>query len=185
MSNTNSDLRAGFAGLLGGALGLLAMGAVMSQTRKLVPDDPHRELPPGESPSWSLIGEHHEPDESATAAIGRLAYGRLTGQRPSPKRKQQLSNAVHWGYGLGVGLIYGLIRGRNRRASVDVLSGPAYGLGLWLFGDMLAVPLLGLADKPARFVPGMHLHALAGHLAYGLATAAGTRYASERLLPRV
>jgi uncharacterized membrane protein YagU involved in acid resistance len=190
MTKTKHDLRAGFAGVLGGLAGLLAMGAVMHQTRKLLPKNVHRDLPKGEDPSWSIVGDHHEPNESATGALGRMGYERITGERPSPELEEQLSNVVHWTYGLAVGAVYGLIRGRRRRPrfrsrpTVDALSGAAYGAGLWLFGDMLAVPLFGLADKPARFVPGMHVHSLIGHLAFGLATAAGTRSASKLLARR-
>lgn len=170
MSNDNSILR----GLAGGAAGLVAMGLVMNATKRLMPDDTKRELPSGESESWSLVDVRHEGDESATAALGRIAFTKLTGKRPSTHTKRMLSQAVHWGYGLLVGAGYGLIRGRRASASIEAARGVAYGFGLWLFGDMIAVPALGLSDKPGAYKPAVHVQALAGHIAYGLGLAAGT-----------
>lgn len=182
MVKSQSLLSAAFAGLAGGAAGLLAMNFVMKQTGKLLPEDSKRELPEGESPSWSLVGEHHQADESATAALGRAGYEQLIGRQPSKQRKQQLGQIVHWSYGLAVGTLFGLIRGRQRSAPVDAFGGLSYGFGLWLLGDMIAVPMLGLSDKPARYVPQVHAQTLIGHFAYGLAAAAATR-AVRKLLP--
>ncbi|MFO7565661.1 MAG: hypothetical protein R6X02_23665 [Enhygromyxa sp.] len=174
--------RSAACGLIGGAVGVSAMNASMKLSGKLLRIEakpPRRKLRKGESPSWSQIGEHHEGDEPATAALGRVVYEGLTGQRPSEETKQRLSTALHWGYGLTVGALYGLIRGRKRWLITDAVGGLSYGVGLWVFGDMLAVPLLGLADKPTRYRLRVHAHALSGHLVYGLATAAATRVANK------
>lgn len=48
------------------------------------------------------------------------------------------------------------------------------GLGLGLIGGAIALPLLGLSDKPTAYHPTEHLQSLARHLGFGAATAATT-----------
>jgi uncharacterized membrane protein YagU involved in acid resistance len=53
---------------------------------------------------------------------------------------------------------------------VTVAEGAAFGAGLWLLADEVAVPATGLS-KPAREIPvATHLYALASHLVYGWIT---------------
>lgn len=113
----------------------------------------------------------HLPDESSTAALGRIAYEKLTGRSPSPRTKEALSWAVHIGYGLAAATLFASFRERPR----VLRDGIAFGAALWLFGDELAVPLLGLADKPTAYHPSRHVQSLAQHLGFGVATAAATR----------
>src|SRR6187455_2459064 len=103
------------AGLLGGAAGLLAMEVVRRMSAPLVEKGagampahpPHRR-------SMSVIGTHHEADESATDAIGRIAYEKVFGHSPSANAKRAASWAVHIGYGLELGALYGVLRGETR-----------------------------------------------------------------------
>jgi hypothetical protein len=184
MATTTQPAHAFTSGLLGGAVGVIVMDATMERTRELLRLDskPSQRAPAkheGDEP-----GAHHRPDEPATEALGRLAYETITGREPDEDTRARLGTAIHWSYGLAVGGLYGLLRGRRRWLIVDAVAGVSYGAGLWALGDNLAVPRLGLAPKPTRYGPRMHLHTLIGHLAYGLATAASTRVA-ERLIARV
>ena len=130
----------------------------------------------------SLVGQHAKEGEPATVAIGRIAYERLRGEAPSRERGAQLGKAVHWGYGLAVGALFGLL---ERRVPDDDLSdlsvGLGYGAALWLLGDELAVPMLGLAKGPTAHAPRVHAQALGAHLVYGLATGAAMRALESRL----
>ena len=162
-------------GLLGGAAGLLAMELVKRATAPLVKRRAPR--PAGDQPtgraSISVIGAHHGPEESATDALGRIVYQTVAGRAPSPGTQRKLSWAVHIGYGLAAASLYGAIRGgRDRGVARAVLGGALFGAGLWLFGDELAVPLLGLSDNPTRYPVTSHLQSLAQHLGFGVATAA-------------
>lgn len=172
-------------GLAGGAAGLVAMQLVQRVTRPLVKPRPHKPTDVFETErSMSPLGTHHHPDESATDAIARLGYTKIAGQEPSPKLKKALSWGVHIGYGLAVASLWGLARGtRSRRTRVRhiVRDGLVFGAALWLAGDELAVPLLGLADKPTAYSPSSHVQALAAHLGYGVATTAATRYLENAL----
>ncbi|CAN5766745.1 hypothetical protein BH10CHL1_BH10CHL1_29710 [soil metagenome] len=53
----------------------------------------------------------------------------------------------------------------------DLVGGSLLGLGLWLFGDELAMPLLGLQEGPVAYSTTTHLNRMAMHLVYGTSTA--------------
>lgn len=126
----------------------------------------------------SLIGPQHARDESATDALGRILYERVAARPPSPRMSKILSWGVHVSYGLLVATAFGAVRGRRARPFSD---GLLFGTGLWLLGDELAVPLLGLSDKPSVYHPTRHLQSLVSHLAFGVATAAvATKHAAMR-----
>lgn len=172
-------------GLLGGAAGLVAMELVKRATAPLVkhraprtasePSTARSSISPSVSSSVSVIGAHHGPEESATDALGRIVYQMVTGRTPSPDTQRKLSWAVHIGYGLAVASLYGVIGGRrDRGVARAVLGGALFGAGLWLLGDELAVPLLGLSDRPTSYPVTSHLQSLAQHLGFGVATAATT-----------
>ncbi|MCP3103473.1 hypothetical protein LZ198_31775 [Myxococcus sp. K15C18031901] len=67
------------------------------------------------------------------------------------RRKQQLGNLVHYGYGTFWGAIYGALMSRSRRPPGR--SGLGLGTALFLAGDEFAVPALELS-APARETPG-------------------------------
>jgi hypothetical protein len=160
--------------LIAGAVGLLVMDLVRRGTSPFVKE---RAPEPTDvffsEQTISPLGPQHEPGEGATDALGRLAYEKVIGRAPSSETKRALSWAVHIAYGLLVAAAYAAIRGTARRRPVR--DGVAFGTGLWLLGDELAVPLLGLADKPTAYHPTHHLQSLAQHLGFGIATAATTR----------
>jgi hypothetical protein len=175
MTNQATRARAVACGLIGGTIGVAAMNASMKRSSKLLRIEA--------TPSRRTLREGESPDDhdSASAALGRVLYENLTGKQPSERTQQRLSTAVHWGYGIASGAFFGLLRGSKRWLITDAVGGATYGVGLWVLRDMFAIPRLGIADKPALFELRKHVHALSGHVVYGLATAAGTRVA-HRLL---
>jgi hypothetical protein len=167
-------------GLLAGAAGLAAMQLAHWATRPLV----RRRAPRptdvfATERAMSPLGLRHLPDEAATAALARIAYQRVAHRPPPDRLKPVLSWAVHIGYGLLVAALAGVLRASGRRGGHTtqgaVVSGALFGLGLWLLGDELAVPLLGLADKPTAYHPSQHAQSLVEHLAYGVAAATTAR----------
>jgi len=125
----------------------------------------------------SQVEREPDPDESATAVLGSLAYERVTGSEPETEEtRTALSYLTHWGYGMLQGGLYGAARAANGTdKGLDLGGGVAHGLGLWLLGDEVTVPLLGLQEGPTAVAPAGHLNRLGAHLAYGLATAATTQ----------
>ncbi len=130
----------------------------------------------------SLVGVQRREDENSTSAAGRILYTKLTGHEPDPATKKRVGTAVHVGYGLLVSSLYGAARGR-RREGFDLLGGLGYATGLWLLGDEIAVPVLGLAKGPGAFPLSSHAQALGAHLSFGLTLAIATQ-ALHRLLDR-
>lgn len=163
--------RAGAAalGVLGSMAGLAIMDRVMKWTSSLVGSDDraHETISP--------LGKQHRDGEASTTALGRQIYSGITGREPGDERKNQLSQAVHYGQGLTMGSLYGRFRADRVRPYLDVAGGAAFGIGLWVIADETIVPLLGLKDRFSSYPPSQHLQALAGHVAYGVATAAASQ----------
>ncbi len=89
---------------------------------------------------------------------------------------------IHWLYGMVQGGMYGAMRGTNSKThGLDLTGGAAFATGLWLLGDELAVPMLGLQGGPTTVTPADHVNRLGAHLAYGLATTAITRVLNRML----
>jgi hypothetical protein len=169
-------------GMIGGAAGLLAMQAYWQKVAPQIKENVNlggtEAYPPAaDLDDISVAGQQHQEDESSTAALGRMIYHAVTGKEPeSEETKEQLSNLVHWGYGLLQGGLYGAMRaGNGHSRGLDLLGGAVHATGLWLLGDETAVPLLGLQKGPTAVRPVTHINRYGAHLAYGLTTAATTQ----------
>jgi hypothetical protein len=171
-------------GILGGAAGLTSMALywryVAPRLEEAVghhaagEEESEPESPPGPLDDVSIPGQLYEGEESSTAALGRLIYTGMTGRPPRAKEtRNMLSELVHWGYGMLQGGLYGACRAAAR--GLDLEGGVVYAGLLWLIGDELAVPLLGLQGGPTSASPVDHLNRLGAHVSYGLATAAVTQ----------
>lgn len=121
----------------------------------------------------SAVGEQAREQESATAAVGRIVHQTLTGREPGSELKEALSYWVHWEYGVTMGGLYGAARPYPRGSAVR--GGTIYGTLLWLLGDELIVPLLGLSEGPTAHSKEEHLQSWGAHVAYGIGTAAATK----------
>jgi hypothetical protein len=171
-------------GTVGSVAGLLAMGFYWKTVSSLQNDrkparkpsrKPARKPEPGLLDDISLIGRQHRKEESSTGAIGRILYTAVTGKEPRSKElKSTLSNMVHWGYGMMAGGLYGALRGESGIRDI-VKGGLVFSVGLWMLGDELAVPLLGLQGGPTSVPPEQHARRLGAHLAYGVAAAGTTQ----------
>lgn len=178
--------RAVVRGTLAGVVGVLAMDLYSRASARLRerfgPDDDgeidgdahdegtHDEPDEGALDDVALVGPFAREDEPATVTVGRLAYESVKGDEPSRDQGGTLGKAVHWTYGLAVGGLFGLLR--DRVAAGSLTAGLGYGAALWLLGDEIAVPVLGLAAGPTAHAATVHADALGAHLVYGLATSA-------------
>ncbi|HET7768858.1 MAG TPA: hypothetical protein VFN74_08770 [Chloroflexota bacterium] len=84
---------------------------------------------------------------------------------------------THLLYGSSWGVLYGLVQGTVRQP--PTLTGPLFGLFVWLIGPALLVPAMRLMRAPHREPPVRTSMLIAGHVAYGL-TVAGVYEALER-----
>jgi len=165
-------------GIVGGLAGLATMEAARRLTKPFV-----KRWHPGTHAyamhrSMSLVGIRHSPEESATDALGRIAYEKVLRRQPSPRAQRTMSWAVHIGYGLACAGAFGALVQRPRH---PVRTGAMFGTALWLLGDEIAAPLLGLADKPTEYHLTTHVQALLQHLGYGIATVATTNALARKM----
>lgn len=173
------------AGVAGGIAGTLAMNTYWKVVTALTGEDP-RELAhkgePHQLDDMAVVGKQHKQGEGSTAAVGRQAYEAVTGETPTKEEKAQLSQAVHWSYGMGVAALYGATRGTQD--GPDVAGGLAFGAATWLLGDELAVPMLGLSEGATAFPLEQHAHRLGAHLVYGVVTSAIAQAILSQIAPR-
>lgn len=180
MANETNRWKGFVIGMLGSVAGLAAMQAYWqslgAKVEEKVDLGGEEVYPDSVNLDDIAVGERkYKGEESSTDALGRLLYQSVTGKEPETEEtKALLSQLVHWGYGILQGGLYGAWREGNGRPP-DLKSGTLYATGLWLLGDELAVPALGLQSGPTAVPPNQHLNRLGAHLAYGLATAVTTR----------
>ena len=111
-------------------------------------------------------GEGSESSEPATVkAAEKLSRAAL--QRDLTETEKKVAGpAVHYGYGTLWGGIYGGVA--EALPFTTAVFGLPFGAALWLLGDELAVPALGLSRSPTEYPATTHLQALGSHLVYGL-----------------
>jgi hypothetical protein len=199
MSSATNRWKGFVAGMLGSVAGLLALRHYWARAAPIM----QSVLEPGQHKAAGLLergeraralvpalhamyddvsipGRQYQEGESSTDALGRMLFRAATGRPPrAEETRMRLSQPVHWGYGMLQGGMYGAARATAR--GLDLGGGVVFGAGLWLVGDELVVPLLGLQGGPATVPPVQHINRLGAHLAYGAATA-GTAQILRRLL---
>jgi hypothetical protein len=81
--------------------------------------------------------------------------------------KDALTTVAHFGFGAAAGAVYGLLV--PRRPSSPVLSGVAFGLGVWAVSYLAALPALRLFRPPESQTAGQVGMLIAAHVAWGAA----------------
>lgn len=163
-------------GAIGGAVGTYLMGFYWKAAEALHGHDPRalvREEPPHTMDDISVAGEQAEEDEASTEAVGRIVHETVAGRRPDEQKKEKLSEAVHWSYGIAVSALYGGLRGKQPMP--DLAGGAIFGTALWAIGDELMVPALGLSKGPTAYPLEQHAHRWGAHILYGVTAAAVTQ----------
>jgi uncharacterized membrane protein YagU involved in acid resistance len=114
---------------------------------------------------------HQNPtdlDENATVKTAQRISRKLFEHELSDTEKQIAGPAVHYAYGAVVGGLYG---GLAELLPITAAGlGMPFGFALWLLGDEIAVPALGLGKRPTEYSPEVHADALAAHFMYGVST---------------
>jgi hypothetical protein len=176
----NGNSRAVLRGAVASLAGIVAMDLYSRAMKKIASPDNGRKKSgrkQGALDDISVAGIRTRKDEPSTETVARLAYESVADTDPSKVTREKLGQAVHWLYGIGVGAVYGALR--SRFPSSPVIAGLGYGTALWILGDEIAVPVLGLAKGPTAHPPAVHAQSLGAHLVYGLTTAAATRVLAD------
>jgi hypothetical protein len=115
-------------------------------------------------------GLHQRSDleENATVKTAQRISRKLFEHELSAGEKQVAGPAVHYAYGSVIGALYGGLSELLPITSAGL--GLPFGFALWLLGDEIAVPALGLGKPPLEYAPEVHADALAAHFMYGATT---------------
>jgi glycine/D-amino acid oxidase-like deaminating enzyme/nitrite reductase/ring-hydroxylating ferredoxin subunit len=85
----------------------------------------------------------------------------------------------HWGFGMAVGSLFGLLHRKQRGLAQSSLLGAGYGLAVWAASYAGFIPALGLMRPPHRDKPGRPTSMVAGHLVFGSVLGAVVDRAAE------
>jgi hypothetical protein len=162
-------------GALAGALGGLLASWVMNQSHKVIKRSLETVADVAESVGLPSCAEaesqqsqgQQSEDETATVKTAQAISRGLLGRELTSDEKKMAGPIVHYGYGTLMGAAYGAMSELWPATSAG--CGSAYGAGLWLIGDEIAVPLLGLGSAPQDTSACVHAQALGAHLVFGLA----------------
>ena len=108
--------------------------------------------------------EGGEGENATVRAAEAISSGVLRRELPEDE-KEAAGTAVHYGFGTLVGGAYGAMA--EVAPVVTAGRGFPFGAAVWLGADEIAVPALGLSQKPGEIPARKHAGFLAMHLVYG------------------
>ncbi len=158
-------------GKLAGAVGTAAMDALWYwRYRRRDGDDGFATWELAESvKDWS-----HAP---APAQFGRKVAEKAFHKKFPPEAARPITNAVHWGTGIGWGALYGMAT-RSGRARRPMLTALLFGTAVWAT-SYVVLPLAKVYKPIWEYEPEALWQDLSAHLVYGAATAATYRVLSR------
>jgi hypothetical protein len=113
----------------------------------------------------------------APAQLARRVLMGVTGRDVAPRFIPLFTNAVHWGYGTGLGAVYAAAQ--EVRRGRPAVRGPLFGMGVWAWSYATLVPA-GLYQWPWHYRPGAIAKDVSYHLVYGSGVAAGYELVRRR-----
>jgi putative membrane protein len=113
-------------------------------------------------------GNHGEDAEDATMKTADRISEALRGRHLTREEKKTAGPVVHYAFGAIMGAVYGASVEVN--PSANALAGIPFGAILFAAADEVALPVLGLSDKPAVYPLSTHLYGLVSHAVYGVTT---------------
>lgn len=170
--NERSVWKGALAGALGGLAGSLTMMAFQMAWSKAAESAGAKELA-------NKTHRHEEMQQDSTAKVANIAAYRVMGRSLDREEKKKGAAAVHFGFGATMGALYGAVAELAPAATGGF--GTAFGAGLFLSADEVALPRLGLSKSPRQVPPEMHALGLGSHVVYG-ATVEGVRRLVRRAL---
>jgi uncharacterized membrane protein YagU involved in acid resistance len=108
------------------------------------------------------------PQEDATVAIASKVSEAVFDHPLAKQEKHQAGVGVHYAFGAASGAFYGAVAEFTQ--GMKIAQGTGFGLGVWLAGVEVAIPLLRLSRPPWRYPFRMHAYSFISHLVYGTVT---------------
>jgi putative membrane protein len=112
--------------------------------------------------------QNGEDAEDATMKIADRISELVQGRHLTREEKKKAGPVVHYAFGAIMGAVYGASVEVNPAA--NALVGVPFGAILFAAADEVALPVLGLSDKPAAYPLSTHLYGLVSHAVYGVTT---------------
>jgi len=167
-----TPLQALIRGLAAGAVGTVFMTAWQELSAKLSSsaEDSGREPDPQPEDRWKQA--------SAPAKVAKRIGEGVFHKKVSPDLIPLLSNLMHWSYGTGWGILYGLTAASTRKPA-GLRAGAVFGSTVWLMSYVQLVPM-GLYEPPWKYPPKDLAMDLSYHLVYGTGVASAYRVLERR-----
>jgi hypothetical protein len=165
-------------GLIAGAIGGFVASAVMNKFQQLFSDFLIGEERSHGAQSIQTGTPQHgigrkldefgldDPKDDSAERLANAASVGILGHKPTEGEKRSAGTALHYGYGISMGAVYGAAA--EMVPNITTGAGMPYGAAIWLGADEGVVPLLGLSKSPSEYPLSVHAVSLASHLVYGL-----------------
>jgi len=153
------------AGLIGGLVATWVMSEFQGRWSKAVDG---YESPSADGRHDARDWQERNDDLNANE-LAAQAVATRTIDRPLTREELEIAApAVHYAFGGTMGAVYGALA--EVSPAVRALGGTGWGTAVWIGGDEIAVPLLGLSRPNADYSLEAHAQSFAAHLVYGLTT---------------
>jgi hypothetical protein len=169
-------LKGATAGMFGGVAGVLGMtafqllidvltGSAQSQAvRELSQRGGRHDIASLKSRARRSGRRQRDATVLAAGWLTQLALG-----RPLERQHRHAAGmAVHYAFGAAVGGAYGCVKEAFPVAPPS--GGVSLGIAVWLVGEELTLPALGLTRPPSYYALPDHVNAFASHLLFGVTT---------------
>ncbi|MBA2475365.1 MAG: hypothetical protein H0V40_05355 [Actinobacteria bacterium] len=160
-----TPLGAAGRGLAAGIVGTAVMTAYQEAKSRLSSDS-------GESEDGGDEGEQTWEDAPEPAKIGKRISEGMFKRKLSSEHIDLTNTIVHWAYGTGWGMLYGLTQGTARGRVIP--RGLLFGTAVWGSAYVL-LPAMKLYKPLWKYPPSTLAADWAQHAVYGLGVAAGYR----------
>jgi hypothetical protein len=160
MDEDRSILRDAVKGAVAGAVATWAMGRMTTAFY--------------ERQSEQATRDEEQARDGETAFVRAAERGAdLAGIDADRSSLERAGSALHWGLGVGAGVVYGALRGRMLEPGWR--TGFQFGSGFFVLVDEVANPVLGFTPGPEAFPWQAHARGFAGHGVFGIAAEATMR----------
>jgi putative membrane protein len=153
-------------GALAGAVGGLVASWTMNEFQKLWTGAEKQIIGGKQGQQGDQKGG--EDAEDATMKTADRISEALRGRHLTKDEKKEAGPVVHYAFGVLMGAVYGASVEVN--PSANALAGIPFGAILFAAADEVALPALGLSDKPVAYPLSRHLYGLVSHAVYGVTT---------------